>query len=125
MTAAQSTTEQQVRFVGIKPLTEAGNAAKLDQGDEPIQVVTNTGDAVGSIENISEYTDAKGHVGDQFDVVIKPGTSGAGASGLTLKADADSGAGSIREITEDINYTCVDAQAASFSMGTPVTEPLA
>lgn len=120
MTPASSTTEQQVRFAGIRPKTEGGNPAKVYQDDVALEVTTDSGDAVGVVEN---FVEDAGDGGSSFDVVLKPGTANT-ASVLTLKADADADNGETRLITEEFNYTVTTAEAAAFVMPGGVTEPV-
>lgn len=117
MTPATSTTEQQVRFAGIQPVTEGGNPAKIDQTDQALRVETVSGDATGTVENYNDETGS-------FDVVLKPGASGSGASLLRLVADADNDAGETREISEEFNYTVTAAEAGGFTMPGGTTEPV-
>lgn len=120
MNAATCTVEQQVRYPGIQVTTESGKAAKVFTDDEPIQITTVSGDAVGSVENVTEYTDESGRVGTQFDVVMKSSTPGA--SELQLTADADGDAGEVRHITLGFSLAVSDVEAGAFKMPDAVIE---
>lgn len=111
------TVAEQYRIPTIQPVNDQGGPAKLDTSDGPIVVETLTGDATGTIENYNDETGS-------FDVVVRPGASGAGASTLQLKGDADMDAGEVREITLDINVTVNALEASGFTVGTGAAEPL-
>mgnify|MGYP000700426761 CR=1 FL=1 len=122
MISASSTTETRLRFAGIKVRTESGKPAKVYTDDQPIQVTTDSGTGEGTVENVGEYTEGD-KTGTTFDLVVKNAT--AGASVLTLSADADADSGEVRPITLEVNLTTTEPEAASFDVPAPVSEPIA
>lgn len=122
MIAVSTTIEQQAAFRGIKVRTESGKPAKVYTDDAPIAVTTTSGDAVGVVENVTEYTEGE-RTGTQFDVVLK--NSNPGASVLTLTADADADSGEVRNLTMEFNLTTSDLEAASFEIPEVAVEPIA
>lgn len=121
MAQATSTTETQVRYAGIKVRTESGNPAKIDQQDQPLAITTEDGTGVGLVENVGEYTE-NGKTGTILDAVLK--NFSAGTSNMTLRADADNDAGETREITLPFQLVTTDAEAGTFDLPEPVTEPI-
>lgn len=114
------TTEQKATYIGIRATTESGKAAKLYEDDAPILVDTD-GTATGEVTNVREYTDEAGNVGTEFDLTIRANGT-AGASIVTVNADADSDAGETRLITLQFNTTVNTPEASGFTLPTPVIE---
>ncbi len=122
MAEVSSTIDTQIRYPGIKVRTESGKPAKLDQADTPTFVSTESGTGVGLVENLGEYTEGN-RTGTILDVVLK--NAEVGVSNMTLRGDADNDAGETKEISLPFTLTTTDAEAGSFELPAPVTEPIA
>lgn len=94
---------------------DGSKPAKAYEDDQPIKLETGTGDAVGTIENVTTYSE-NGVEGTKFDVVITGNAEGA--SELTLTLDADSDAGEIRKLQESYNFTQLAEEAGGFTFPT-------
>lgn len=122
MIAVSTTVEQQAAFRGIKVRTESGKPAKVYTDDTPIAVTTISGEGVGVVDNVTEFTEGD-RTGTQFDVVIK--STVAGASVLNLTADADADSGEVRNLVLEFNLTTSEVEAASFEVPAAAIEPIA
>ena len=122
MIPSQCKSNEQVRYPGIEVMTADGTRrAKLDLQDRQPSVTTNSGDAVGVVENLVVVTDELG-TGHKLDVVIKGGTEDT-ASELEFTADKDKDAGEDSNIGEIFNHTTVSEEAGSLKFPAGVTEP--
>lgn len=120
MQTVSCTVEQQVRFPGIRPQTATGKPAQVYTDDQPINIVTDSGDGVGLIEN---FVQDAGDGGSSFDVVLRPGVGGV-TSSFTLTADADADGGETRMIGEQYTLNATAAEATTLVHPTAVIEPL-
>ena len=116
MQAAQAHVGKRFAQRGIKVRTADGSKPALAyENDQPIKLETGSGDAVGTIENVSTYTE-DGVSGTVFDVVITGNAQGA--SSLTLTLDVDSDEGEIRKLQEEYNFTQLPEEGGSFTFPT-------
>lgn len=99
------TTEEKI-LVTLNPLTVAGNPATVD--GEPVWTVSE-GDATLDI------------LPGALSAYVVSGS--AGASLVTVTADADLDAGELRELSDVIAVTVVAAEAASFGFNAGTPEP--